>query len=66
MLMVVSANAGIRLVECPKCARTCSLSPSKGVLRFPSHNQGKTDVPVTSERWAMREMIWNLVGGERT
>jgi hypothetical protein len=57
MLMVTSANAGIPLVECPKCARTRSLSPSKGILRFPSHDQRKTDVPVTSERWARREMI---------
>jgi len=66
MLMVASANAGIRLVECPKCARTRSLSPSKGVLGFPSHDHRKTDVSVTSEQWAMREMIWNLVGGEHT
>jgi hypothetical protein len=56
-------DSGIRLVECPDCARTRSLSPNKGVLRFPSHDKRKADVSVTSQRWMLRETIWNVVGG---
>jgi hypothetical protein len=57
-------DSGIRLVECPNCARTRSLSPSKGVLQFPSHDKRKTNAPVTSKRWAIHETIWKVVGGE--
>ena len=58
-------DSGVLLVECPDCARTRTLSPSKGVLRFPSHDKRKTNAPVTSKRWAMRETIWQVVGGKR-
>ena len=58
-------DSGIRLVECPNCARTRSLSPSKGVLRFPSHDKRKTRTPNTDQRWAMEQTIWEVVGGER-
>ena len=30
-------ESGIKLVECPNCASTRSLSPRNGALRFPSH-----------------------------
>ncbi len=59
-------DSGIALVECPDCARTRSLSPRNGVLRFPSHDKRKTRTPVTSQRWAMQKTIWEVVGGERT
>ena len=58
-------DSGIALVECPDCARTRSLSPRNGVLRFPSHDKRKTRTPVTSQRWAMQKTIWEVVGGER-
>src|SRR5262249_41042374 len=35
------ADSGVALVECPACARMRSLSPHKGVLRFPSHDRRK-------------------------
>ena len=57
-------DSGVTLVACPQCARTRSLSPRKGVLRFPSHDKRKTHAPVTSQRWAMGETNWEVVGGE--
>ncbi len=57
--------SGIRLFECPDCARTRTLSPRNGVLRFPAHSKRKTRTPVTSQRWAMEQTIWEVVGGER-
>jgi hypothetical protein len=38
-------DSGISLVECPHCSRTPSLSPVKGVLRFPSHDRCKLQPP---------------------
>jgi len=58
-------DSGVRLVECPDCARTRTLSPRNGVLRFPAHSKRKTRTPVTSQRWAMEKTIWEVVGGER-
>src|SRR6266545_245157 len=46
------ADSGVALVECPDCARLRSLSPRKGVLRFPSHDRRKLQTPVTGVRWA--------------
>jgi hypothetical protein len=63
-VMLWEFDSGIRLVECPNCARTRSLSPSKVVLRFPSHDKRKTRTPNTDERWAMEQTIWKAVGGE--
>ena len=57
-------DGGVLLVECPDCAATRSISPHNGVLRFPSHDKRKTRTPVTSQRWAMCETIWEVVGGE--
>jgi hypothetical protein len=57
-------DSGVLLVECPDCARTRTLSPRNGVLRFPAHSKRKTNTPVTSKRWAMGETNWDVVGGE--
>jgi hypothetical protein len=35
-----------------------------GVVRFKSHDKRKTTTSNTAERWAMRETIWKVVGGE--
>jgi len=57
------ANSGIALVECPDCSRTRSLSPGKGVLRFPSHERRKMQTPVTSKRWSTSgKAAWAVVG----
>jgi hypothetical protein len=45
------ADSGIVSVECPLCSRTRSLSPVKGVLRFPYHTKRKTNANVSGERW---------------
>ena len=55
-------ESGIKLVECPNCASTRSLSPRNGVLRFPSHDKRKTHTPNTDQRWAMGETVWDMVG----
>ena len=56
-------ESGIKLVECPNCASTRSLSPRNGALRFPSHDKRKTHTPNTDQRWAMGEAAWDLIGG---
>jgi hypothetical protein len=56
-------DSDTQLVECPGCRRTRTLSPSKGVIKFPSHEKRKTNTPNTEKRWAMRETIWGVVGG---
>ena len=53
-----------QLVECPGCGRTRTLTPLKGVIKFPSHDKRKTTTPNTDQRWAMRETTWEIVGGE--
>jgi hypothetical protein len=58
-------DSGVALVECPDCARMRSLSPHKGVLRFPSHDRRKLQTPVTGVRWAAKGTTdWGVVGGE--
>jgi hypothetical protein len=56
-------ESGIKLVECPNCARTRSLEPRNGVIRFPSHDKRKTHTPNTEQRWAMEKTTWGVVGG---
>ena len=57
-------DSGITLVECPNCSRMRSLSPVKGVLRFPSHDRRKLQTPLTSTRWsATGRTDWGVVGG---
>ncbi len=58
------AEGGVSLVECPDCGRTWTLSPRGGVVRFKSHDKRKTTTSNIAERWAMRETIWKVVGGE--
>jgi AAA domain len=57
-------ESSTHLVECPDCGRTRTLTPLKGMLRFPSHKKRKTMTPNSGHRWAMRETIWEVVGGE--
>jgi hypothetical protein len=60
------ADSGVSLIECPDCGRTRSLTPHKGVLRFPSHNKRKMQTPVTGVRWAAKgKTDWDVVGAER-
>jgi hypothetical protein len=58
-------DSGIRLFECPECARMRSLSPRNGVLRFPSHDKRKRRIPNIEQRWAMEKTIWEVVGGDK-
>ena len=58
-------ESGIKLVECPNCARTRTLEPRNGVLRFPSHEKRKTTTSNTGQRWARGETDWDVVGGEQ-
>ena len=53
-------DSGIALVECPECARMRSLSPHKGVLRFPSHDKRKTrtPIPIADGQWGKRPGKW--------
>ena len=57
-------DSSVALVECPNCARTRSLEPRSGVLRFPAHDKRKTHTPNTEQRWVMEQTIWEVVGGE--
>ena len=58
-------DSGVTLVECPDCTSTRTLSPHKGVVRFPSHDKRKTRTTTNEQRWAMGETTWEAVGGER-
>ena len=55
-------ESGVALVECPDCTSTCTLEPHGGVLRFRSHDKRKTHTPMTSQRWARIDSVWNVVG----
>lgn len=58
-------DSGVSSVECPDCERTRSLSPVKGVLRFPPHEPRKIQTPVTGVRWAAKgKTDWDVVGGQ--
>jgi hypothetical protein len=56
-------DSGTHLVECPDCGRTRTLSPRKGVLRFPSHDKRKTPTPQAGQRWVKRETAWEMMEG---
>jgi len=59
------ADSGVALVECPDCGRTRSLSPNKGILRFPSHDRRKMQTSVTGLRWATSDKTdWGVVERE--
>ena len=56
--------SSVTVVECPLCGRTRSLSPVKGVLRFPSHEPRKIQPEVKGKRWsATGKTDWDVVGG---
>ena len=58
-------ESGITLVECPLCGRTRSLSPVKGILRFPPHEPRKIQTEVKGKRWsATGKTDWDVVGGQ--
>ena len=58
--------SSVTVVECPDCSRTRSLSPVKGVLRFPPHEPRKIQTEVKGKRWsATGKTDWNVVGAER-
>jgi AAA domain len=59
-------ESSVTLVECPDCGRTRSLSPVKGVLRFPPHERRKQQTRLSSTRWsATGKTDWGVVGAER-
>jgi len=59
-------ESSVTLAECPDCGRTRSLSPSKGVLRFPPHERRKQQTRLSSTRWsATGKTDWGVVGAER-
>jgi len=58
-------DSSVSSVECPDCGRTRSLSPVKGVLRFPPHEPRKIQVEVKGKRWsATGKTDWDVVGGQ--
>jgi hypothetical protein len=54
-----------QLVECPNCGRTRTLTPLKGMLRFPSHDKRKMTTPNTGRRWVKGKTDWDIVGSEK-
>jgi hypothetical protein len=58
--------SSVSSVGCPLCGRTRSLSPVKGVLRFPPHEPRKMQTEVKGKRWSTTgKTDWDVVGGER-
>jgi hypothetical protein len=56
--------SSVTVVECPDCSRTRSLSPVKGILRFPPHEPRKMQTEVQGKRWsATGKTDWDVVGG---
>ncbi len=56
--------SSVTVVECPRCGRTRSLTPVKGVLRFPPHEPRKVQTDVRGKRWsATGKTDWDVVGG---
>jgi energy-coupling factor transporter ATP-binding protein EcfA2 len=56
-------DSGVQAVECPNCAALRTLALRNGVLRFPSHDQRKTQTPQIDRRWARQGTTWEVVGG---
>jgi AAA domain len=56
-------DSSVSSVECPDCGRTRSLSPVKGVLRFPPHEPRKIQTEVKGKRWSTTgKTDWDVVG----
>ncbi|GHO80128.1 hypothetical protein KSD_78990 [Ktedonobacter sp. SOSP1-85] len=54
--------SSVSSVECPLCGRTRSLSPVKGVLRFPPHEPRKMQTEVKGKRWSTTgKTDWDVV-----
>jgi hypothetical protein len=59
-------TSSVSVVECPRCGRTRSLTPVKGVLRFPPHEPRKIQTELRGKRWSTTgKTDWVLVGRER-
>ena len=58
-------ESGISRGECPECAAMRQIQLRSEALRFPSHDQRKTRTTPPDRRWAKRETVWEVVGGER-
>jgi hypothetical protein len=57
-------TSSVSVVECPRCGRTRSLTPVKGVLRFPAHEPRKIQTEVKGQRWStIGKTDWGVVGG---
>ncbi|HEU5380867.1 MAG TPA: hypothetical protein VFV38_36045 [Ktedonobacteraceae bacterium] len=55
--------SSVSVVEYPRCGRTRSLFPVKGVLRFPPHEPRKIQTEVKGKRWsATGKTDWDVVG----
>lgn len=61
--LVAWAESGTRVVDCPDCGATRALEPHRGVLRFKLHDRVKRK-KLGAKRWARREAIWKVVGGD--
>lgn len=58
------AASSVSVVECPRCGRTRSLTPVKGVLRFPPHEPRKIQTDARGNRWSTTgKTDWGVVGG---
>jgi len=56
--------SSITVVECPRCGRTRSLTPVKGILRFPPHEPRKIQTELRGRRWSTTgKTDWGVVGG---
>jgi hypothetical protein len=56
--------SSVTVVECPRCGRTRSLTPVKGVLRFPLHEPRKIQTELRGRRWSTTgKTDWGVVGG---
>jgi hypothetical protein len=56
--------SSVTVVECPRCGRTRSLTPVKGVLRFPPHEPRKIQTELRGRRWSTTgKADWGVVGG---
>src|SRR6266536_2367608 len=57
-------TSSVSVVECPRCGRTRSLTPVKGILRFPSHEPRKIQTELRGKRWSTTgKTDWGVVGG---
>jgi hypothetical protein len=56
-------DSGVTSMECPDCGRTRSLTPVKGVLRFPPHEPRKMQIEVKGKRWSTTgKTDWDVAG----